>query len=112
MNKLNYKSKEVPDNYRCTVCGRHGCKMWRQYNTMADYIELLCVDCAMKDQKVLYAVDDNGYHKSEFGDRIDQIEWLIPAIPTDGIDTYWGYTSVPQNGVKWWRRLPLRAKNV
>ncbi len=37
----------------------------------------------------------------------DQIGWLVPAVPTKEGDTYWGYTSVPQAGVKWWERLPI-----
>lgn len=112
MSKLDYKSNNVPDNYSCSVCGRQGCKMWRQYNTMACYIELMCVDCAMKDQKVSYSVDDNGKHidpdMPQLG-LVDQIEWLVPAIPDEDNDTYWGYTSVPEDGVKWWRKLPLRV---
>ena len=39
-------------------------------------------------------------------ERSDQIGWRIPAIPTKENDTYWGYTSVPQEGCDWWYRLP------
>lgn len=38
--------------------------------------------------------------------RCDQIGWLVPAVPTEEGDTYWGYTSVPQPGCDWWRDLP------
>ncbi|HOI96943.1 MAG TPA: hypothetical protein PLA19_00355 [Candidatus Pacearchaeota archaeon] len=38
----------------------------------------------------------------------DQIGWLIPAVPAEGNDTYWGYTSVPQAGCNWWDKLPTR----
>jgi len=36
----------------------------------------------------------------------DQIGWRIPAVPTEDGDTFWGYTSVPQDGCNWWARLP------
>lgn len=39
----------------------------------------------------------------------DQIGWRVPAVPTEEGDTYWSYTSVPDAGVQWWRRLPTRA---
>jgi hypothetical protein len=39
-------------------------------------------------------------------ERTDQIGWRIPAVPTEANDTFWGYTSVPEAGCKWWNRLP------
>jgi len=39
-------------------------------------------------------------------ERTDQIGWRVPAVPTEGNDSYWGYTSVPQAGCDWWDRLP------
>lgn len=109
MNKLDYNSRDVPDNYFCYVCGVQGCKMWRQYNTFLDHIELMCVDCARKDQNVKYRVNQDGKHRSEHTGMIDQIEFLVPAVPDEENETFWGYTSVPESGVQWWRRLPLRA---
>lgn len=88
--------------YKCSECGARGVKLWRQYNTMADNLELLCLRCSEKDQG------------KELGDS-DQIGWLVPAVPTelpnaDGCipkgETFWGYTSVPGWGVKWWYKLP------
>jgi hypothetical protein len=39
-------------------------------------------------------------------ERSDQIGWYVPAIPDmEGVG-YWGYTSVPQAGIDWWRKLP------
>ena len=39
-------------------------------------------------------------------ERYDQIGWLVPAVPTEEGDTFWGYTSVPEPGCQWWYRLP------
>ncbi|HUU86766.1 MAG TPA: hypothetical protein VMX17_03340 [Candidatus Glassbacteria bacterium] len=93
--------------YKCSKCNLENVKLWRQYNTLACYIELLCAKCATSE-----FVDENG--RSLCGlinmktDQIENEEYgsLVPAIPTaDGTDTYWGYTSVPENGVIWWKSL-------
>ncbi len=104
----------APDAYRCSQCPAHGVKLWRQYQTCADYIKLLCCDCAVHDQVVRSSIEpgtvvgDDG--KIDFcGMRSDQIGWLVPAVPCEDDDTYWGYTSVPQAGVEWWKRLPTRS---
>ena len=107
MKDFSYTLKGVPQNYQCSKCGRAGIKLWRQYQTLASCVDLLCVDCSLKDQGVNYEVDNEGYHNSDLG-LCDQIEWLVPAIPTEDNRTFWGYTSVPEVGVIWWRRLPLR----
>lgn len=94
---------KMPENYKCTKCGIHGHKMWRQYNTFADFIELMCVRCAEKEEKTsLY------FRSLHCGDRIksDTIGGLVPAIP-DGEGSYWGYTSVPEAECQWWYNLPL-----
>lgn len=41
-----------------------------------------------------------------------QLRGLCAAVPTEEGDTFWGYTSVPDDGVKWWDNLPksLRKK--
>lgn len=106
MDEFNYSDKLPPVNYRCSACGVAGCKLWRQYNTCACFIKLLCANCAREDQGVDYKIDREGYHYWELG-PCDQIEWLVPAVPTEDGYTYWGYTSVPEDGVSWWRRLPL-----
>ncbi len=106
--KVDYNSTTPPKKYKCTTCGKHGCKMWREYNVCADYTELVCCDCAGKSQeKDVSTIDADGRRETEYG-RSDQIGWRIPAIPTEEGDTYWGYSSVPQAGVNWWTRLPTR----
>ena len=117
MEPVDYSSSRVPVEYKCSACGVHGGKLWRQYQTFADHIELLCVDCGGKDQKKDVAdVDEKGriLSDSEYdpGRRLDQIGWLVPAVPTEEGDTYWGYSSVPKAGVEWWWRLPSRKVRV
>jgi hypothetical protein len=41
---------------------------------------------------------------TSWGDT-DSLGWLVPAVPTEEGDTYWGYTSVPAMGCLWWRSL-------
>lgn len=94
-----YKSGKIPKGYRCVKCNAKNCKLWRQYQTMADQIELLCANCSEKDQGKKLKLEKGGS---------DQIGWLVPAIPTEDGETYWGYTSVPDDGCDWWDALPIR----
>ena len=45
-------------------------------------------------------------HMGEFGNGTDQVAGRVCAVPTVEGDTMWGYTSIPQAGVQWWKRLP------
>ncbi len=85
--------------YRCSQCDAAGCKLWRQYQTFADEIQLLCASCAERDQK-----------REWDPAKGDQIGWLVPAVPTVDGYTYWGYTSVPSEGVHWWHSLRDRRE--
>ena len=104
---VDYASTSTPSDYKCKGCGATGCKLWREWNTFAP--TLLCVDCAIKDQKKNIVVDEDGMHASEYGGPTDTIGWYAPAVPTKDNHAYWGYTSVPDEGCKWWKNLPLRA---
>lgn len=96
--------REMHERMRCDVCGATGCKMWREYPRLADYTKILCGPCALKDQGESGTIDANGYVSGGLN-KCDQIGWMVPAVPTfDG--TFWGYTSVPEAGVRWWRGLP------
>ncbi len=87
----------VPSFYVCSACKAGGLKLWRQYQTFADHIQLLCAACAEKDQ-------DKPIDLSES----DSCGWLVPAVPTlDANAPYWGYTSAPAEGCAWWKALPL-----
>ena len=101
--------------YECSECGRLNCKLWREYNTPLSQQRLLCAQCALVDQKKPGPVDADGLTPDRDGNRTDQIGWLIPACPTEKPNdrgelsddaSYWGYTSVPQDMVEWWKALP------
>lgn len=80
-------------DYRCAECGVSGVRLWRQYQTFASKIRLLCTAHALADQN-LDQIDRGGV----------SIGWLVPARPVDG--TFWGQTSGPQSSVDWWDALP------
>lgn len=103
---VDYSKLVAPPNYQCHSCGATGCKLWREYQTFLDQQSLLCAKCAAENQKEsIDGIDAEGRRISDCG-RTDQIGWYIPAVPTEENDTYWGYTSVPEAGVRWWRSLP------
>lgn len=99
---VDFSSTKVPRFYRCKECKRSGCKLWR---TPHDTNGLLCGACSLKEQKYPGPIDADGYVLWE-GRKTDQIQSRLPAVPTEDGDTYYGYTSVPDAGVAWWRRLP------
>lgn len=119
MGTVNYGVATTPLQYHCGQCGVLGVKLWREYNTFLDHQSLLCARCACSEQNgrtdkgfTVTANADGGVQvRIDAGDEYqnygDQIGWRIPAVPTEDGETYWGYTSVPDDGVAWWRRLPL-----
>lgn len=115
LGPVDYTSSVAPTDYRCTTCHRHGCKLWRQYQTFANHIRLLCCDCAAHEEKetsfqrVADTIGEDGCWNHDSCGRTDSIGFCVPAVPTPEGDTYWGYTSVPPDGVTWWRRLPTRV---
>lgn len=121
MGSVDYTSSVPPAQYHCGKCGVLGVKLWRDYNTFLDHQSLLCADCACTEQNSradkVFAVEpraDGGVEVridagEEYQDYGDQIGWRIPAVPTADGSTFWGYTSVPADGVSWWKRLPLRT---
>ena len=108
--QVDYSSTATPADYRCAQCSATGCKLWREYQTMSP--QLLCADCACKDQEKPNNVNEEGMRPfTDTGKHMtDQIGWYVPAVPDEQGIGYWGYTSVPQAGVDWWKRLPLRKK--
>ena len=108
---VDYKSGKTPEDYKCEECGATGVKLWREYQTIATFVTLRCAKCAGKHSNVdVSRMDEQGSIPSDVlpGDKTDNIGWLVPAIPVEGQDTYWGYTSVPQEGCDWWYGLPNR----
>jgi hypothetical protein len=93
---VDYTATVLPDAYHCSRCDARGVRLYRQYQTLANNVGMLCRACALKDQKK-DAPDNHNEHS---------IGWLVAAVPTEEGDTFWGYTSVPPAGVIWWNRLP------
>lgn len=107
--KFSYINPSVPENYSCSVCGQTNRKLWRQSYVFLNGVELLCAKCAGKDQnKDVDDMDEEGRVGASWNPRgtSDQIGSLMPAVPTEEVDTYWGYTSVPELGCIWWKSLP------
>jgi len=94
-----------PSSYKCDHCGARCCKLWREYQTIGT--KLLCCRCAaVGTGRSIDEIDEHGTIATKHG-RTDQIGWWVPAVPVDGEPgAYWGYTSVPPEGIAWWRALP------
>lgn len=95
--------------YVCDDCGAHGCRLYRHYQTFLENQRLYCTACALKRAEM------------EKPDGKHTIGCLVAAVPADGIavadavadglgGTFWGYTSVPDEGVRWWDALPIASK--
>jgi len=118
MKNVKYSDNKAPSDYKCNDCKITNCKLWRESGFPP--IALRCVDCAIKSQsdpKVTTAfskiaatvvINEDGSYMGEYG-KSDQIGWLMPAIPDEEDIGYWGYSSVPTEGVAWWKKLPLRS---
>lgn len=103
-----YATLETPPDYRCKDCGAYGCKLWRETNCFAP--SLFCVDCVNKKKGTHTEPDAGGRVPSEHGGQTDHFNGYVPAVPDEEGLGYWGFTSVPENGVNWWRALPLRVQ--
>jgi len=101
---FKYLSSVVPEGYACSCCAKTGVKLWRDY--MSSNPSLYCASCAVKDPgEDLSTLDAEGCILSDLG-VTDQLGSLVPAVPCEDDTGYWGYTSVPDIGVAWWKALP------
>jgi hypothetical protein len=113
---VDYTKTDVSPSYKCSKCGSTGCKLWREYQSFRNPVELLCAKCAAESQnKDISDIDSEGRYsldpkKYGSGQKSDQIGWFVPAVPTEQNDTFWGYTSVPQAGCSWWAKLPTHPE--
>ncbi len=104
IESFKYEDGKIPAGYQCETCGAKDCRLWRRYQTFLDHQNLFCANCAEKDQpEHRLELEDPADHVTH-----DQIGWLVPAVPTEDGETYWGYTSVPGAGCEWWDALPIR----
>jgi hypothetical protein len=87
--------KEIPESYHCQECEAKGVRLYREYQTFLDHQTFRCTKCALVNQD---KKETDGEHT---------IGWLVAAVPTQDNKTYWGYTSVPYEGVIWWNELPV-----
>lgn len=109
--EMSYKDPKVPADYRCSRCGAGGRKLWRDTNTF--HPDLFCVDCNNARKGTEIEPDEQGRVPCEhFKRKTDHFNDLVPAIPTEDGIGFWGLTSVPEEGVNWWRALPLRPEVV
>lgn len=123
MQAFTYAQKKVPSGYHCDFCKKEGVKLWRDYQTFMDHQTLACAACALEKAKksdglgVVYEapLTPEGLvrihyvqeGKEPFGHHLgDSIGWRVPAVPTEDGTTFWGYSSVPPEGVSWWKQLP------
>lgn len=104
---MNYALKEVPENYACGICKKTGVKLWRKYASSDD--SLICLSCIEKKLNLSLNAGADGMFETKYG-RTDQVDMHIPAVPTPDNRSYWGYTSVPDEGVNWWKLLETYAK--
>jgi hypothetical protein len=101
------KSQRIGNGtYSCHTCKAVDCKLWRPSNVF--YIELICWRCLeVKGYEIEYGQpcgSDQVYDLSVGNDC-----W-VPAVPDLNGD-WWGYTSVPQWWVNWWKSLPNKKSD-
>lgn len=108
---VDYTVRTTPPGYVCGKCQREGVKLWREYSMFLNHQTLVCASCLLEEGQENSERPKFIGQDGKVGDgrmRSDGAGWRIPAIPTQQNDTFWGYSSVPEDGVLWWRRLPLR----
>lgn len=95
-------------NYFCAHCRQAGVKLWRKVH---DGSAGWCSRCATAMCRLPDDIGPDGRRESDLG-RTDQIYHqgtetpnLLPWV-VDELGETWGYSSVPQDGVDWWRALP------
>lgn len=99
-----------PDGYRCTICKASGVRLWRDYGTFLSHQTLHCFNCTIlhaggPKRKYDWDIERRG---PDYTPDDCEIDGLVAAIPTAEDDTFWGYTSVPSEGVAWWFGLTPR----
>jgi hypothetical protein len=93
----------------CNKCGVTGVKLWREVHAYSHAPELLCVVHACESKEISPdEVDERGARPRGDGLTTDQIGWYVPAVRADD-DSWWGYTSIPQDAYDAWAALPTRA---
>jgi hypothetical protein len=98
-------------DYRCGSCSAEGVKLWRNphgaaFNKIREQlgrdVTLLCRSCVEA-----WRADEIAEYAKLGLSAGDQLGGCVPAVPAPGA-TFWGYTSVPGEAVRWWKSLPDR----
>lgn len=112
---FTYVSGETPETYKCQICGATHVKLWRKYQTVVQGNTLVCASCLSRMHRKkgyvpLFRETKQGGRWTKPVDSClqesDSLGNFVPAVPTEENDTFWGYTSVPAEGCKWWQGLP------
>jgi hypothetical protein len=98
------------ERYRCSFCDAHGVKLWRAIH---DDSRAWCAKCGTAQAGLPDDIGQDGRRAGEYGtsDQIyssDRGANLLPFVPSEDGSWTWGYSSVPDAGVRWWRALPTR----
>jgi len=96
----------VSITYACGQCGAVDCKLWRPMSVLANEVELVCWKCLeAKGHAVRLNDADPRYRSDQVYTPEIEHTCYSPAVPDlDG--SWWGYTSVPNWWVAWWKALP------
>jgi len=99
--KYNEFAQKPQSTYTCGKCAKKGAKLWRPYNSRPT---LLCARCTLSETGTHGVVEADG----TLGGSCEIDGW-VPAVPSldSEVTSYWGYTSIPEVGVSWWKALPL-----
>lgn len=92
---FTYASGRAPEGYVCEACGAKGVRLYRPYSSFR--VELKCTACTQKEQG------------KELTQRDHSCGWMVCAVPDESDGTWWGFTSIPEAGVRWWDGLPKVA---
>ena len=98
---------KIPSWYKCGKCNISGVRLWREYQSSG---ELTCCKCMMKNITAYYVTRDGKFIEKGRDRRFatDSFAWKVPAVPYNNEEgSYWGYTSVSDDGVAWYKGLPL-----
>jgi hypothetical protein len=95
----------APAGYVCGLCNAENGKLWRLYNVFLDNQELTCKSCTE-------ALDTSGPDDFDLEPALSSghLCGRICAVPTQDNTSFWGFTSIPEDGVVWWRALPDQAE--
>ncbi len=95
MTEFSYTSGTTPDAYVCSACSASGVRLYRRY--CSSHVELTCTECTQKEQGEPLAQADHS------------CGWRVAAVPLEADpNEWWGYTSTPPKGWKWWDQLPVK----